>query len=266
MRGRTTVAETAPGRARDPRTAELAARLDAVRERIARAAAAAGRADLPRLVVVTKTHPAEDVLRLAALGVTDVGENRDQEARPKAAETAARLGPDAPRWHFIGQLQTNKVKHVVKYAAAVHSVDRVELVDALSRAVVLRREREGADAVADLECLVQVDVDERADADCPEGIGPRGGAPLDRVDAVAGRLAAAQGLRLRGLMCVAPRGVDPAAAFARLAQLGARLRADHPEADVLSMGMSADLEAAVAAGATHVRIGSDILGPRGPVG
>ena len=125
MRGRTTVAETAPGRARDPRTAELAARLDAVRERIARAAAAAGRADLPRLVVVTKTHPAEDVLRLAALGVTDVGENRDQEARPKAAETAARLGPDAPRWHFIGQLQTNKVKHVVKYAAAVHSVDPV---------------------------------------------------------------------------------------------------------------------------------------------
>ena len=78
MRGRTTVAETAPGRARDPRTAELAARLDAVRERITRAAAAAGRADLPRLVVVTKTHPAEDVLRLAALGVTDVGENPDQ--------------------------------------------------------------------------------------------------------------------------------------------------------------------------------------------
>ena len=95
---------------------------------------------------------------------------------------------------------------------------------------------------------------------------PYGLPPLDRVDAVAGRLAAAQGLRLRGLMCVAPRGVDPAAAFARLAQLGARLRADHPEADVLSMGMSADLEAAVAAGATHVRIGSDILGPRGPVG
>lgn len=260
------MADTPTVDAGDPRTRELAERLAAVHARIARAAAAAGRAEAPRLVVVTKTHPAEDVLRLAALGVTDVGENRDQEARPKAAETAERLGAAAPRWHFIGQLQTNKAKHVVKYASAVHSVDRVELVDALSRAVVLRREREGADAVADLDCLVQVDVDERADEDRPEGIGPRGGAPLDRVDAVAARLAGAEGLRLRGLMCVAPRGVEPADAFARLAALGARLRAEHPDADVLSMGMSADLEAAVAAGATHVRIGSDILGARRGVG
>ena len=246
----------------DQRAAELAHALEGVRERIRRAAAEAGRADEPRLVVVTKTHPAEDVVRLAALGVADVGENRDQEARPKAAAVAEALGEGAPRWHFIGQLQTNKAKHVVRYASAVHSVDRPELVDALSRAVVLRRERTDP-GLPDLDCLLQVDVDERADEDRPEGIGPRGGAAPALLPALARRVAEAPGLRLRGLMCVAPRGVDPEAAFTALARLGEELRAEHPEARWLSMGMSADLEAAVRAGATHVRIGSDILGARG---
>ncbi len=254
--------------AADARTAELAAALDAVRARIARAAAGAGRADVPELIVVTKTHPAADVARLARLGVRDVGENRDQEARPKAAEVAEALGADAPRWHFIGQLQTNKAKLVVRYASAVHSVDRVELADALSRAVVLRREREGggADGVPDLECLVQVDVDPRSDDERPEGIGPRGGASPEDASSIAGRIAAAEGLALRGLMCVAPRGLDAEESFRRLARLGRDLRAAHPEAERLSMGMSGDLEAAVRAGATHVRIGSDVLGARGAVG
>lgn len=253
----------------DPRVAEIAAGLEAVRRRIADAAAAAGRADLPELIVVSKTHPAEDVVALAGLGVRQVGENRDQEARPKAAAVAEALGGagvPAPAWHFIGQLQTNKAKHVARYASAVHSVDRLDLVDALSRAVVLRREREGVDAVSALDCLVQVDVDDRADEDRPEGIGPRGGAAPEDVPELARAIAAADGLRLRGLMCVAPRAADPAAAFARLAALSARVRSEHPDADALSMGMSGDLEAAVAAGATHVRVGSDILGARGAVG
>ena len=252
--------------AQDPRTREIAAGLAAVRERIARAAREAGRADAPALVVVTKTHPAEDVVRLAGLGVRAVGENRDQEARPKAAAVAEALGPDAPRWHFIGQLQTNKAKHAARYAAVVESLDRPELAQALSRALELRREREPGAAIADLECLVQVDVDDRADEDRPEGIGARGGASPAAVPELAARIAALPGLRLGGLMCVAPRGLDPEASFRRLADLGERLRREHPGAATLSMGMSADLEAAVRAGATQVRIGSDILGARHAVG
>lgn len=248
------------------RTRELADALEAVRHRIAAACRQAGRRDEPELVVVTKTHPAEDVLRLASLGVADVGENRDQEARPKAAAVGEVLGPDAPRWHFIGQLQTNKAKLVARYATAVHSVDRAELVDALSRAMINRRGQLGAADVPDLDCLVQVDTDPRADADRPEGIGPRGGVAPDGLGDLAERVARADGLRLRGLMTVAPRGLDPADAFELLAALGAGLQAAHPDAAWLSMGMSADLEAAVRAGATHVRIGSDILGARGGVG
>lgn len=251
---------------RDPRRAEIAAALDDVRGRIARAAREAGRDDEPALVVVTKTHPAEDVVRLTALGVRAVGENRDQEARPKAEAVAHVLGEGAPRWHFIGQLQTNKAKYAVRYAAVVESVDRVELAQALSRALVLRREREPDADVPDLECLVQVDVDDRADADRPEGIGPRGGADPADVPALADAIAALPGLRLGGLMCVAPRGLEPEACFGRLATLGERLRREHPGAVALSMGMSADLEAAVRAGATQVRIGSDILGAPGVVG
>ena len=252
--------------AAETRTREIAAGLAAVRERIARAAREAGRADEPALVVVTKTHPAEDVVRLAGLGVAAVGENRDQEARPKAAAVAEALGDAAPRWHFIGQLQTNKAKHAVRYASVVESVDRPELAEALSRVLVLRREREPGVEVPDLECLVQVDVDDRADADRPEGIGPRGGASPEDVPALAAAIAALPGLRLGGLMCVAPRGLDPEASFRRLAALGEELRRAHPDASTLSMGMSADLESAVRAGATQVRIGSDVLGARPAVG
>ena len=250
----------------DPRAREIADALAAVHSRIVDAARDAGREAEPALVVVTKTHPAEDVVRLAALGVTDVGENRDQEARPKAEAAAAALGVDAPRWHFVGQLQTNKAKYVVRYASVVESVDRPELAEALSRALVLRREREPEAAIPDLECLVQVDVDDRADEDRPEGIGPRGGARPGGVAALAAGGAGLPGRRTGGLMCVAPRGLDPEGAFRRLAALGARLRQTHPEATALSMGMSADLEAAVRAGATQVRIGSDVLGARDAVG
>lgn len=263
---------TAAGPAAD-RAAEIAAGLDRVTARIDAACAAAGRADRPRLVVVTKTHPAEDVLELARRGVAEVGENRDQEARPKAAEVedlCAAVGVSSPQWHFIGQLQSNKAKHVVRYASAVHSVDRHSLVDALARALQVRAERAAAGEVPereDLDCLIQVDVDPREPEDRPaDGIGGRGGAAPEDVPALAARIAQAPRLRLRGLMCVAPRGIDPAQAFARAAELSAELRADHPEATWLSMGMTADLEEAVAAGATHLRIGSDILGRRDHLG
>lgn len=255
------------------RATEIAAGLERVTARIDAACAAAGRADRPALIAVTKTHPAEDVVELVRRGVADVGENRDQEARPKATEVerlCAEAGLAVPAWHFIGQLQSNKAKHAVRYAAAVHSVDRSSLVDALGRAMQVRAERAAAGEVPareDLDCLIQVDVDPRPAAERPtDGIGGRGGAAPEDVAALAAGIASTPRLRLRGLMCVAPRGIEPAESFARAAHLAARLREDHPEAAWLSMGMTADLEAAVAAGATHLRIGSDILGRRADLG
>lgn len=245
---------TAPAAAAgDPRLEQLRERLDAVRQRINAAVADAGRGDAaPQLIVVTKFHPAEDVARLAALGVTDVGENRDQEA----ADKAARLQELKLRWHFIGQLQSNKAKSVVKYAHAVHSVDRPQLVDALARAVRAEQERTGR---GDLECFLQVSLDEDAD-------GRRGGALPADIPALGEQLSAAAGLRLAGVMAVAPLGAAPEGAFEKLAEISARLRADHPQAAAISAGMSQDLEVAIRYGATHLRIGSDILGPRPALG
>lgn len=246
----------------DPeRGAVLAANLARVRARIADACAAAGRdSGAVTLIAVTKTYPAVDVLRLAALGVRDFGENRDQEAAPKAAEVAARGAP--VRWHFVGRLQRNKCPSVVRYADLVHSVDSVRLAKALGTAVTTHRDRP-------LDVLVQVSLDgdpSRGGAVPGRAGGPAApGAELDAerslrrvVDAVAG----AAGLRLRGVMAVAPQSWSPEAAFARLAEVAATLRADHPDATVVSAGMSGDLDAAVAHGATHVRVGAALLGDR----
>ncbi|MDP9396237.1 MAG: YggS family pyridoxal phosphate-dependent enzyme [Actinomycetota bacterium] len=236
----------AVGPDRHGRASELAAGLERVRRRVEAACAGAGRrpAELT-VVVVTKTRPASDVRLLAELGVRDMGENRDQEAAEKAAACAG-LGL---RWHFVGQLQTNKARSVARYADVVHSVDRLRLVEALSRAA--------ADAGRELRCLVQV-----ALPGGPGETGPRGGAAPEDVPALADAVAEAAGLTLGGVMAVAPRDEDPGAAFARLAAIAARLRQVHPHATDVSAGMSADLEPAVAAGATHVRVGTAVLGTR----
>ncbi len=223
---------------------ELAIRLAAVRQRISAACAAAGRdvGDIT-LIAVTKTHPASDVRLLAGLGVRDIGENRDAEAAPKAAQCAdLNL-----TWHFIGRLQTNKCASVARYAAVVHSVDRMRLIRALG--VAARR----ADRVID--CLVEVSLD---------GDPARGGAPEAEVAALARALATEPGLVLRGVMAIAPLGMAPDRAFAKLGESAERVRAVSPAATVISAGMSGDLEAAVAAGATHLRIGTALLGDRGP--
>lgn len=231
------------------RLAQLSENLAAVRKRIEAALAAAGRqADPPRLIVVTKFHPAEDIRMLASLGVSDVGENRDQEAAGKAAE----LKDQSLRWHFVGQLQSNKAKSVVRYAHAVHSVDRPQLATALSRSMAAERERTGRGALA---CFIQVSLDHHSE-------GLRGGILPADVLALAGLIADADGLELAGVMAVAPRGEDPAGSFERLAAISADLTAVHPGASAISAGMSQDLEAAIRFGATHLRIGSDILGPR----
>ncbi len=221
---------------------DLAARLAAVRDRIDAARDAVGRSDELTLVAVTKFFPAADVDLLADLGVTDIGENRDQEAAAKVAELRSR---DRLTVHFIGQLQTNKAASVVRYADVLHSLDRPKLARALDRAA----EREGRS----LDVLVQVGLD---------ASGGRGGVAPRDLPALCDVVAGAERLRLRGLMAVAPLGEPARPAFARLRGLAERVRGDHPEATWLSAGMSADLEDAVAEGATHLRVGSAILGSR----
>ncbi|MEU5522064.1 YggS family pyridoxal phosphate-dependent enzyme [Streptomyces sp. NPDC047860] len=236
------------------RKGELASNLARVEERITAACAAAGRArDEVTLIVVTKTYPARDVRILSELGVRHVAENRDQEAAPKAAECA-----NLPlTWHFVGQLQTNKVRSVVGYADVVQSVDRSRLVTALSK--------EAVRAGREIGCLIQVAFDAGVN-----GRGERGGVAPGGVEELAGLIAGAEGLRLDGLMTVAPLTGEYAgrerAAFERLMDLSTDLRRTHPAANMVSAGMSADLEQAVAAGATHVRVGSAVLGVRPRLG
>jgi len=223
---------------------EIAAGLARVRDRIAGACADADRdAGEVRLVVVTKFFPATDVRILAELGVRDVGENRHQEAEAKAAECA-----DLDlSWHFIGGLQSNKAAAVAAYADVVESVDRRKLVAPLSRGAHLRDRP--------VEVLLQVSLD-------PPGRDQRSGADPAELDDLAAAVVEAGGLELRGLMAVAPLGEDPAAAFGRLADVRTEFLTRHPRADRLSAGMSSDLEEAIRAGATHVRVGSAVLGSR----
>jgi pyridoxal phosphate enzyme (YggS family) len=236
------------------RRTELAGNLATVEERIARACAAAGRArDEVTLIVVTKTYPASDVRILAELGVRHVAENRDQDAAPKAAECV-----DLPlKWHFVGQLQTNKVRSVVGYADVVQSIDRDRLVTTLSK--------EAVRAGREVGCLIQVALDAGA-----SGRGERGGVAPEGIEELADLVARSPGLRLDGLMTVAPLTGEYAgreqAAFERLMDLSTDLRRAHPAATMVSAGMSADLEQAVAAGATHVRVGTAVLGVRPRLG
>jgi len=254
------------------RRAELARNLAEITARVGAACAAAGRDESEiTLIAVTKTRPASDVVDLAALGLTDFGENRDQEAAAKAAEVAevalrtggddaakeAGTGPLAAAtaritWHFIGQLQTNKATSVVGYADVVHSVDRVRLVRALGAAARAARAPRGG---RPLTCLVQVSLD---------GDPARGGVPLGMFSQVAGAIEAEDGLTLGGVMAVAPLGVAAEKAFEPLRAIAAQTRAVNPAATMISAGMSGDLEAAVHSGATHLRIGTALLGDRRP--
>lgn len=233
------------------RSAELTEKLTAVHGRIDRAVAAAGRKDRPELIVITKYFPAADVEHLHGLGLRDVGENKDQEAAAKAAETAHLQDL---KWHFVGQLQSNKAKSVARYAHAVHSVDRLKVANALAKAAAAALER--GDRTRPLQCLIQVDLRDPAAED-----GRGGAAPAD-VDALAEAIADADALHLAGLMAVAPLDQPARPAFERLQRLSRRLRSTHPQATAVSAGMSQDLEDAIACGATHLRIGRDVLGER----
>ena len=228
------------------RSAELAGALAAVRERIAAACAAARRDPAEvTLVVVTKTYPLSDVRLLADLGVRDVGEARVAEGGEKAQGcTDLDLV-----WHAIGQVQTKKANALARWADVVHSVDRERLVTALGRGAEL--------AGRELDVLVQVSLD---------GDPSRGGVPVPEVLALAETVSGTTGLHLRGVMAVAPLGAEPGGSFALLRRVADDVRAEHPAAQLISAGMSGDLEAAVEHGATHLRVGTAVLGSRPPLG
>lgn len=230
------------------RRAELLGNLARVRTRITTAAEAAGRDPGEiTLVAVTKFFPAADVRHLAALGITDVGENRHQEAEAKSAACADLT---SLRWHYIGGLQSNKAAAVARYADIVQSVDRAKLLPGLARGA--------ADRGRELGVMVQVSLDQPGSVPDSQRAGVR---PVDTLR-LADAIAAEPHLRLLGVMAVAPLGEDPSPAFERLAEVAARVRQQHPDARAISAGMSGDLEAAIRIGATHVRIGSAILGNR----
>ncbi len=233
--------------AADRRREELARRREAVLQRVASAATAAARKPQELTVItVTKTFPASDVALLRELGVLDIGENRAQELASKLSE----LQPPPPsvaaiRWHFIGQLQSNKAALIARECTALHTLDRPALLAPLDRAA--------ARAARVLDVFLQLSLD---------GDPHRGGAVEADIPALADAVAECAALRLAGLMAVPPLGAAPRPAFARLRAISERVRASHPDARALSAGMSADLEEAVMEGATHLRIGTDLMGSR----
>ena len=240
------------------RAEDIGRNLEAVRARIASAERAAGRAaGSARLIAVSKTMPAEDVQAALAHGQQDFGENYAQELRDKRAalQAALQASPDpaaGPRWHYIGPIQSNKVKYLAGQVALVHTVDAPALLPELER-------RTAAGAAATQDCLVQVNVAGEAQK--------RGLAPAD-LPALLDGFAACPHLRCVGLMLIPPLTEDPEAArphFQALRRLrDQQARASRPQVELreLSMGMSHDLEVAIAEGATLVRVGTAIFGER----
>jgi len=224
---------------------ELAQRYNQIVERVAVAAATSGKsASDITLVVVTKNPPPQLVFELIALGARDFGENRDQEAAPKAQEVLGSSSEEM-RWHFVGQLQTNKVRSVLDYADAIHSLDRESLLVELQKRTAGRAKALGV--------FIQVNLTEDP---------ARGGVPVDDLDAFATKVLESKGLLLEGLMGVGGLDKDPKIEFDRLARLSSKLQSIAPDAKSLSMGMSSDFEAAIGFGATHLRIGTAITGKR----
>lgn len=223
----------------------LAERYRSVQERIAAAAAGAGRrAEDVNLVVVTKNHPADLVLELHALGQRAFGENRDQEAAPKAARVSESGISDAS-WHFVGQLQSNKVKSVLSYADVIHSIDRPSLVKELAKQLAKSDRR--------ISGFIELNL-----TDNPE----RGGVLAEDLFPLAEQVLSIDAIDLLGVMAVASLRGDARADFERTRELSEKLQQLAPGATALSMGMSDDFELAIELGATHIRVGSAITGPR----
>jgi len=230
------------------RLSEIQSNLEIIQARIESACTVAGR-DISEitLIAVTKTYPASDVDLLKQLGIENVGENRDQEASAKKLEVKSEF-----KWHFIGQLQSNKAKSVVNYADLIHSVDRWSL------AKEIQKSAQGKDKVQ--QVLIQVDLDQSGPDPTRGGIWPA------ELRELAQLINQASHLELKGLMSVAPLGEKPELAFARLKEIRVDFLKENPGAQILSAGMSDDLESAILHGATHLRIGSALLGERPKIG
>ena len=219
------------------RSEELSANLNAIKSRISVAAQSAGRnAEEITLIVVTKTFPASDAQILYELGVRDFGENRDQEASAKSTEL-----PDDCRWHFQGQIQSNKLKSIANWADVLHSIDDIAHANKLNSLVTSK------------DIFIQVSLDNQPN---------RGGVLPELIPEFLEEISAFSNLKIRGLMAVAPLDEKPVIAFQRLKALSERVVKTQPTAHEISAGMSNDFEAAISQGATHIRIGSQILGVR----
>ena len=224
----------------------LEQRLNAVEGRISSALQGLGRSrDEVTLVVVTKNHPVDLAVDLYDLGVRDFGENRDQEAGPKASAFAQLVTESSPTWHFVGQLQSNKAKNVATYADVVHSVDRESLLIALEKAT--------AERPRPLDVFLQVNLTSDPG---------RGGVNPAELEPFAERVAGASGLNLLGIMAVAALDEPLESEFEKIAKLSQKLISVAPQAKFISAGMSQDFETALAYGATHLRIGTAITGKR----
>ncbi|WP_134324378.1 YggS family pyridoxal phosphate-dependent enzyme [Cumulibacter soli] len=240
----------------------VAARAAEFRQRLDDACRSAGRSPGEvNLVAVTKNHPPQYAARALASGLFDLGENKPQELAAKRAgvgEVDHDLGQRAT-WHFIGRLQRNKAKQVVANADMVHSVDRSALGAALAKAA---QDDDRWSAYAPLPVLLQVNLDPDAPRGEQDSAAARGGAHPADILRLANDVAGHELLRIRGLMAIAPLGQDPDVCFARLYRLSLELRVEFPAAEVISAGMSGDYPAAIAHGATHVRVGTAIFGER----
>ncbi len=197
------------------------------------------------LIVVTKNHPANLVAELIDLGCTDVGENRDQEASAKFDQTNLLRPSNNLNWHFIGQLQTNKVKSVLRYAKAIHSIDRTSLVQELAKQLEKQQR--------DVEGFIELNL---------TGDPGRGGVLPENLPQLIEQVLAVPGIKLKGLMAVAGLNENPRSEFEKVLRAQKTMLTLAPEAVGLSMGMSEDYQVALEMGATHIRVGSKITGPR----
>ncbi len=237
------------------REVELADALNAVRQRLSDAAAAADRkSDEIELLPITKYFPATDVLILSHLGCAAFGESREQEAVAKSAECNSAEPASPIRWHMVGRIQRNKARSIANWAYAAHSVDTAKLIAALDKA--------SAGALAEgvrsdpLRIHIQLSLDGDVD---------RGGVDIarpDLVDELCAQVDSAEGLEFVGLMGIPPLGSDPDDVFARLQAAHQRVQGSYQQRLGLSAGMSSDLEAAVKHGSTCVRVGTALLGQR----
>lgn len=224
----------------------VASRYEQVLAKIAGACARSGRAPSEvELIVITKNHPVDLVLELSDLGHQIFGENRDQEAKPKVQAFSDLRPASQADWHFVGQLQTNKVKSVLSYSKAIHSIDRPSLVAELSK--VLARSGGSVEGYIELNLT---------------GDPARGGVLPDNLPELAAQVLKVPGVKLKGLMAVAGLGEDPRREFERVAKIRESFLLYAPDANSLSLGMSEDFETAIEFGATHIRVGSAITGPR----